>query len=525
MRRPLVGVAICYACGIAAGSLWESYPPPAIFALLTATVFVSCLTILRGRRNLTNIILGISLFLAGAFVYSLTVPRPDGIHLVSFLGKGEGKHVTLSGKVIACERSRSRGGTLRLEARLLTEGERSFPVRGKVDVRCSSAGKNSTAAGEEAGKVEILRVGDVVQVRGKLFSLAGKDPGGENEERWLAYLRREGIEALMERGVVEEIEEKGRGGRYEIECFRERMARGISRDYREPQASFLAAILLGKRSELPRGRKESFQKAGLAHLLAISGLHVWIVLGTFLSLLLFLKVPERVIPILAIPALVFFTFLTGARAPVVRAAVMASVVLGGWLVERPVDPANSLALSSLVILGVSPRSLFHPGFQLSFAAVSSLLLLGPRLRRLLPFRSGWKKRVSRAVVTVLAAQIGVLPLGAHYFGTIPLLALPANLIAIPLIGPIVTLGFVGCLGGMLFPPAFRLLQGVEEWTVGVFLGIVNYIGEIPANTVFVPCFPLPFVFACYFFLIFLALFLDRRDAERKMAVGRHSRSR
>lgn len=525
MRRPLVGVAICYGCGIVAGSFWESCPPGGILGLFGVTAFFCCLTALRGRRKLTNVILGISLFLAGGFTYSLTVPRDDGIHLVSFLGEEAGKDATLTGKVIACERWRSRVEMLRLEARLLEEGGRSSPVRGKVEVRCRPSGKSSAVAPEEAGEESGPRIGDVVRVRGRLFALVGENGGGRSvrgsaeqggsDNGWSAYLRREGVEAVMEGGILEEIRERGRGGRYAIECLRERMERGITRDYREPQASFLAAILLGKRRGIPRERRETFQKTGLAHVLAISGLHVWIVLGTFVSFLVLLRIPERVIPILAIPALAFLTFLTGARPPVVRAAIMASIILAGWLLQRPADGANSLALASLVILVVSPRALFSLGFQLSFTAVCSLLTLGPRLRRLVPVRSGWRKIVCHAVLTVLAAQIGVLPLVAYHFGIIPLLALPANLILVPLVGPIVALGFVGCLGGMVFPPAFRLLQTVEELLVTLFLAIVRHIAEIPASTVLVSRFPLAFVFAYYVLLIFLAVFLDRKYAEKR----------
>ena len=141
-------------------------------------------------------------------------------------------------------------------------------------------------------------------------------------------------------------------------------------------------MILGDRSKIPSGLRSLFIQTGTMHILAISGLHIGIVAFILDLLLKALRIRRRLRFSAIILLLVFYCLLTGARPSVIRATIMAIVLLAGFLLRRENQISHSLALAGLIILIANPRQLFNLGFQLSFLSVISIVYFSPVIKNL-----------------------------------------------------------------------------------------------------------------------------------------------
>jgi len=217
----------------------------------------------------------------------------------------------------------------------------------------------------------------------------------------------------------------------------------------------VAAMALGDKSQLTKDLRETYAVTGASHVLALSGLHLGIIY-TLLSLLLNRRRWQIVSQVVIIVCIWLFVFLVGMSASVVRSAVMLTVYGLLSLGHRDKMSVNTLAFAAIVMLLFNPRSLFDIGFQLSFMAVLSILLYYPL------FEGVWSQsfllnhRVFKWVWTMLAvscaAQIGVAPLIAYYFGRFSNYFLLTNFIVVPAATLILYLSLV-----VLLIPAFAYL--------------------------------------------------------------------
>src|SRR5262249_43424165 len=142
-------------------------------------------------------------------------------------------------------------------------------------------------------------------------------------------------------------------------------------------AGMLTGMTIGERAEIPPETYGEFQQDGVFHVFAINGLHVGIVTGILVILLRIVRIPRRWCALVAIPLLTLYVWATGAHAGAVRALVMASVWLIGWMLVRPVDLLSATAAAAGVLLIFDPSQFFDSGFLLSFTVVLALVLLVP----------------------------------------------------------------------------------------------------------------------------------------------------
>jgi competence protein ComEC len=208
-------------------------------------------------------------------------------------------------------------------------------------------------------------------------------------------------------------------------------------------AALIKGLVLGDKSEISYETRAEFINAGIAHILAVSGLHVGYILLIFTFLFSRFNLKLRIIATIA--GLIFFLLLTGGQPSVFRAVIMASAVLIAQLSGRSTNIYNSLAIAALVILVINPADLFNAGFQLSFAAVLSIAYFyGFFQKRIAAFniKPLWLKKLLLFVLVSISAQIGTMPLALIYFGKLSLISIVANIIAIPLAGIIVGVGIL-----------------------------------------------------------------------------------
>lgn len=251
-------------------------------------------------------------------------------------------------------------------------------------------------------------------------------------------------------------------------------------------AGILSALILGDRSEVDEETRNDFANTGVIHVLAVSGLHVGYVTLILVALSGFLRLPSKLRSISVICGLGFYVLLTGSAPSVMRAALMGSLVVVGSMLERKTDVFNTLSAAAFIMLMISPDQISNIGFQLSFSAVLSIVLIFPILQSwcggmifYLPLRlQPIFKPVLDLFLVSLAAQVGTLPLTLYYFQKLPIISLIANLFVVPLIGLIVALGLAFLLLGWILPFFAQSWGALLDVLIAGMLFLVQYFGGI-----------------------------------------------
>lgn len=248
----------------------------------------------------------------------------------------------------------------------------------------------------------------------------------------------------------------------------------------EPERSMLGTLVAGEKRGMDRQLKADYARAGVAHILAVSGLHTGFVL-IFLNLLLgwvvLLRRGHLAKNLLVILALWAYALTAGLSPPVVRSALMltaAQIALG---MSARGNGFNIVLGTATAMLAIRPSALFDVSFQLSFLAVLSILFFYPRLYRRQPGRNRLADVALSSLMLTLAAQIGTLPAVAYHFGSIPLLALPVNPVVIATAFAAVCCG----LAWLLLPLPFLapLLAAVVHASLWIQTRLVTWIAAQP----------------------------------------------
>jgi len=261
-------------------------------------------------------------------------------------------------------------------------------------------------------------------------------------------------------------------------ALRQKIISGLGNsNFGEDELGIIQALLLGQRHELSEEVYTNYKNAGAVHILAVSGLHIGIVLLLCKFLLKPLeRVPRGKTLVLIITVIILwgYAFLAGLSPSVIRAVSMFSFVAYALYLNRPTSTFNILALSMFfILLTYDPMLLFQVGFQLSYAAVFSIFWLFPKLQHFWNPENIIFKKCWQLLSVSLAAQIGVLPISLFYFHQFPGLFFISNLMIIPFLGIILGMGFLIIalmLGDMLpnnlsgfYNKLITLMNQVIEW--------------------------------------------------------------
>ena len=283
-----------------------------------------------------------------------------------------------------------------------------------------------------------LRHGDRLQVRGHITA-----PPVLDEFDYPAYLAGQGIGSVMSFPQVTLLDEAFRDPLARgLRVLRRRLGEALDGAVSEPQASLDRALLLGDRTNLPDELTDAFRSTGTSHLLAISGLHVGILLGISLTAASALLGRRKGFYVLVPLVLIWlYALLAGMSPPVARAAVMGSVYLAALALGRQRSVLPELAFAAALLVAISPAALLSVSFQLSFAAMAGIATLsepiGVRARKLLRLNAETEKGmplaelVVQAAVMTIAATVATVPLAALYFQQVSLVGIPTTLLTLP----------------------------------------------------------------------------------------------
>ena len=258
--------------------------------------------------------------------------------------------------------------------------------------------------------------------------------------------------------------------------WREQALELVDQNFDTQTAPIAKALLVGYKLDLDSESKAAFARAGLSHIMAVSGLHVGFIVAPFWIIIPYFWTKKHGSIIgLAVLVLILICYagITGFSASVLRASVMAFFLSYGKLFHKVNNSINLTAAAAVCLLIFNPSQLFDIGFQLSFSAVLIILLLLPVIQSKLPYwiRIRWYGTPIMVVIVSLVVQFGLYPLQVYYFGEISLVSPIANALFVPLLGIVVPLSLIALFITSVFPavgfiinyPSFLFLGWMSDF--------------------------------------------------------------
>jgi len=490
LGRLILWVPVAFGVGVGIYFGLEQEPDH-WFAPIVASAALGLALLLRRRQSLFVVCMGL-LLLAGGFSAAQWRSHAVAAPLLT----GRIGPVEIIGTVEAVE---PRGGARRLViAPSEIEGLATADLPRRVRVR----------SGSEA--VEDLLPGDPISLRAVLLPPPPPVAPGAYDFGREAYFRGIGAVGFAISRPVALREGSGSLGPWQTfwEGIRLQLGREVADTLPTDQAGVARALLTGERGALPEPLIEAYRASGLAHLLAISGLHVGLITGLFFLLLrgglalwprAALDWPtKKIAAAVTLTVLPFYPALVGASIPTQRACLMAGVVLLAVLLDRRAISLRLVATAALAILLVRPESLISASFQLSFAAVTGLVAAyewWTERRRFhpLPPPSGLLGKVpiylGGVMVSSMIATVATAPFAVFHFDRLALYGLLANMIAVPVTGlwimPLVLATYFLDLFGLA---ALALVP--LGWGVAVINATAEWVARLPGAVQLLPAMPL-----------------------------------
>jgi competence protein ComEC len=427
----------------------------------------------------------------GAARYALAQPHFDSSSLAYYNDRKQ--TFILEGVLIEPPDERDTYSLLRIRAeRLRPIDELLFqPVSGVLQARVTTG--------------NAWRYGDRVQVQGRL-----ETPPVLEDFSYRDYLARQGVYSLMNQASVRLLlHDQGNPLLAGVYALKMRALATIFRIFPDPEASLLAGILLGVETGIPESVQQAFQATGTSHIIAISGFNITILAGLFSTLFVRLLGKRRrfLAAGFSVAAIGLYTVLVGAEAAVVRAALMGALSLFARQVGRQQDGLNSLGLVAALMAIANPNILWDVGFQLSFMATLGLVLYAePLTEAFMRLASRWLSSgtaqrlagpVGEYVLLTFAAQITTLPVIAYHFSRISLVAFLVNPLILPAQPPVMILGGLALLAGLVFQPLGQLLAYLA-WPFVVFtIHVVEFFAPVPGAMLELGQIALPLILLYY----------------------------
>ncbi len=486
LRIPMAGIALSAVAGILLAEFAALNP-----WFLAASTLVG-LVLACGSNGLLPLWLATTAIFAAAHVWQWN-ESPDRLWAHTLAAHPRTAQVTGVLTNEPTEVSRTATGSTwsgEMQAESWTIDGKKIILAAKIRVRWSSKTKP--------------HYGDRWTIEGVISQPApARNPGQFDAASWLA---RQGIflelRSLHENAAKLQIRDQGSRVKSAALATRDWILHtlGLGLENKDGIRAVIAGITIGARDEASEPFSDSFRQTGTLHLFAVSGLHVGM-FGLLLWLVLRpLGLSRRQAVLVIVPMLFFYSLVTGAKPSSLRAATMISIAMGGFLLDRTVFPGNSLAASALLLLGYDTNQLFQPGFQLSFCVVVSIILLSPRMnlwlaarlrpdpfipRKLYSPAQQWQaqsSRITAATLSVSAASwLGSLPLTISFFHIVPALAIPVNVLAVPLAFAILSVSMLSLTSGLISSWLASIFNQTNWALTSLLVGFVQWSAALPGS--------------------------------------------
>ncbi len=460
----LAVLALAWLLGLAAAAFSGANPAAAVAAasLLGAVTFA-----VRPRAG-TLVVIGVGAVLAAGATWQYDETTPSAEGTVAAFNDSE-EDVRLRGVVDGEPDERATGRLYRVDVREWFDGVRWAEAEGKVLVRTQL--------------FPAYEYGDLIEIEGEL-----DEPPVFPEFDYRDYLLRQGVVSLAAYPDVTLVE-SGHGSALKgaVIDVRQSLSGRLDEVLPEPQSSLASGVLLGTRSNLAPDLKEAMRATGTSHLVAVSGQNVALLAGLLIAATAW-AIGRRPASWLALATIVCYAVLVGGQASVVRATIMASIYVMSIVLGRQSAAPVGLVLAAAVMTTLDPQVVHDVGFQLSFAATIGLITLGQELKlRLEALATRWPA-VARSPVTAplvetfaitSAAIVFTLPITTLAFGEVSVVALPANLFAVPAFVAVALTAALAVAASVV--PGGEVMGWVAWLPATYMIGVIELFASLPAS--------------------------------------------
>jgi len=458
---PFLRIVVPLCTGIIAG-LWINPDITGIILLivLSATgLFIS----LFFNKRLTNTVFGfvifITFFSSGLILYD---------HEKDSLTNLEGKPALFTGTLTDFPIEKGKSLMLKVKlSRIISEGYQKA-VKGSIILY----NKKDSSAGT-------LKPGDLIAFRCTPIPIVNR--GNPYEFNYRFYMASRGIKYFAftsGKEIISVISPETRKLKYTALILRNRIIsmyekRGLS----GKQLALAAAITLGEKDGLDPEQKQNFIKAGVIHIMAVSGLHAMILSLFIFNILFFLKRRYNILRVvITILFLWGFAFITGLTSSVIRATLMFSFLQFGSLLNRRINGINSILASAFILILMRPSVIFDAGFLLSYSAVLFIIGFYNDFHNLVTFRYRFQDTIWQSVSVTTVAQAGTLPLTIMIFNRFPTLFIITNTLIVPIASMVV---ITGCL--VLFSYPLAHVSGLLAFLLGKLTSLTEFLTSMAAS--------------------------------------------
>lgn len=286
------------------------------------------------------------------------------------------------------------------------------------------------------------------------------------------------------------------------------IVRSLDTSLKPENSNILKSIILGDDSFLDEDYIKNFRKLGLSHILAVSGLHIGVIFGTIIFILDLFKIHRRNSMMISIAIIWFYACLIGFPPSVLRSSLMFSFLTIGNLSFSRYDSVNTVSLSGFLMLLYRPLWIFSVGFQLSFTATFAILIFMPQMNRIIKIKN---KSLKSALVIILTAQLGVLPISLYYFNEMQTLSIISNLIVAPVLTVGIIIGFLIVLSSAISIKISILIGVLGNFILNIVNTMTIFLSKMTSLNIWTSS---PSLIEIFFYYLAIFILLEIIDIKK-----------
>lgn len=354
-------------------------------------------------------------------------------------------------------------------------------------------------------------VGDVVQIKGKVKAFSAARNEGEFDS--LSYYQSIGIHYKVSANKVEKIADGKDQLLPALTVIRSRLKQVYQNIADQAQAGIYASIVLGDKSDLDVETKELYQVSGIAHLLAISGLHIAIIGMTLYRILRRLGLQFLPSGFMSGMIMICYGLMTGNGISTTRAIIMFLFSIAAEITGRTYDILSAMAFSAMYLIGHNPYVIQNSGFLLSFGAIIGITLIEPAMEKITKVRNIeniWLKRFSQSLLISISINLFTLPIILYHYFQVPTYSFLLNLFVIPLMSIVMMCSVMAGLVGLFSLKAGTFVIGAAHYILNLYQLLCNCNQKLPFSTIVLGRPSIRKIIVYYLLILLLIFMIQRR---------------
>lgn len=351
---------------------------------------------------------------------------------------------------------------------------------------------------------KLFKYGDLIKIQGEYSSpQTARNYKGFDYSKYLKILKIYGIIKIEEANLLKENDLNF--VLISINNLKQKMIDHANKNMPQKTANLLLGLLIGQKDNIQEDIIKSFRTANLSHILAVSGAHTsYIILG-LTYIITKSKAPRRIGYIITIIILLVFIIITGASYSVIRACIMSIITISAKLFYKKENFFISICVSLFIILIQNPFAINDIGLKLSFLGTIGIIVFNKNITEFF-IRIKIKENIAKVLSLTFSAQLMIMPITILNFNTFSLTFFISNILASPLLGIIIILGFIAIFVSFVLNPISKILFFVLNLFLELLIFISEIVTKIPGSSILVKTPNLVFVITYYILILFINYF-------------------